>query len=92
MEQEDILDLAERIQSRGRLKIDLLINNTNLADKTTPEMVERGEQTVLRCAESMKISQVYTTGEKAVLDRCRLQTPAMAIERYMVPEWMEDQE
>ena len=92
MEQEDILDLAERIQNRGRLKIDLLINNTNLAGETSPEMVERGEQTVLRCAERMRVSRVCTTGKKTVLDRCRLRTPAMTIERYMVPEWMVEQE
>ena len=92
MEQEDILDLAERIQNRGRLKIDLLINNTNLADETTPEMVEHGEQTVLRCAEHMGIGRVCTAGMKAVLDRCRLRTPMMAIKRYMVPEWMVEPE
>ena len=92
MEDDDISDLAERIQNRGRLKIDLFINNTNLADKTTTEMVERGEKTVLRCAARMGVKRVITTGVKAVLNSCRLQTPAMVIERYMVPEWMEAQE
>ena len=40
MEDADILDLAERIRKRGRLEIDILINNTNLADETTPMMIE----------------------------------------------------
>ena len=92
MEEDDILDLAGRIQSRGRLKIDLFINNTNLADETTPEMVEKGEKTVLACAERFGVSRVFTSGKKNVLDRCRLQTPVMEIERYMVPEWMVEQE
>ena len=41
---DEILDLAQRIQNRGRLKIDLIINNTNLADETTTEMIEEGEK------------------------------------------------
>lgn len=90
MEEDDILDLANRIESRGRLRIDLLINNTNLANETTPEMVENGEKIVLRCAESLGIRQVVTTGKKEVLEQCKLKTPQAAIERYMVPEWMAD--
>ena len=54
-ETDEIIDLAERIQNRGRLKIDALINNTNLADRTEPEMIEKGEDTVLSCAEKLGI-------------------------------------
>ena len=92
MKEDDILDLAARIQNRGRLKIDLLINNTNLAGETTPEMVEGGERIVLKCAERIGTDRVLTAGKTDVLKRCSLQTKTMAIERYMVPEWMEEQE
>lgn len=92
MKEDDILDLAERIQNRGRLKIDILINNTNLAGETTPEMVENGEQIVLKCAERMGTDRVFTVGKTNVLECCKLRTRTMAIERYMVPEWMEEQE
>ena len=88
-EKNDIIDLAQRIENRGRLKIDVLINNTNLADQTEPEMVEAGEATVLECAERMGIRQIITAGKKEVLDRCRLITPTMTVKRYMAPEWME---
>lgn len=91
MEKNDILDLAERIQNRARLKIDLFINNTNLGDETTPEMVENGEKTVMACAKCFGVSQVFTAGKKDVLERCSLQTPVMEIARHMVPEWMEEQ-
>ncbi len=86
--EEDILELAERISHRGRLGVDLLINNTNLADATEPEMVEEGERIVLSCARRMGISQVLTSGEGAVLSRCALRTETLVIERKMVPEWM----
>ena len=91
MNEEDILDLAERIENRGRMKTDLLINNTNLSEETTPEMVEKGEETVLRCAERMKVQRVCTTGKKEILAQCRLRTPVLPIRRYMMPEWMVEQ-
>ena len=86
---EDILDLAGRIGARGRLGVDALVNNTNLADRTEPEMVERGELILLECAGRMGVKDIFTTGEAETLRRCRLQTSWMAIERRMVPEWME---
>ena len=88
-EADDIIDLAERIQNRGRLKIDLLINNTNLADRTEPGMIEQGEAVTLRCAERLGVRDVITAGKEEVLAQCRLSTPALKIRRYMAPEWME---
>ena len=88
-EKDEILDLALRIQNRGRLKIDLLINNTNLADETTAEMIEDGERTVLACAEALGGLPVITGGKQETLAKCRLSTPVFAVRRYMKPEWME---
>jgi len=88
-QKEEIIDLALRIQNRGRLKIDLLINNTNLADETTPEMVEEGEKTVLECAGMLDGIPVITAGKPEVLEKSRLGTPTCSIRRYMKPEWME---
>lgn len=90
MEEEDITDMARRIENRGRLRIDLLINNTNLADETTTEMIEKGEKTVLRCAEILGVPTVVTAGKPEILRLCRLQTPIMEMQRYMKPDWMED--
>lgn len=87
---DDILDLARRIENRGRLPIDILINNTNLADETTPQLVMEGENTVLECADRMGISRVITSGKQNVLEQCTLRTPKMKVRRYMAPEWMVD--
>lgn len=86
---DEIIDLAERIQNRGRLKIDVLVNNTNLADRTEPAMIEEGEKTVLSCAERLGVREVITAGKKEILEQCRLLTRVLEIRRYMVPEWME---
>ena len=88
-ETDEIIDLAERIMNRGRLKIDMLVNNTNLADMTEPEMIENGEKITLECAEKLGIKEVITAGKDSVLTRCRLKTPVVSIRRYMAPEWME---
>ncbi len=88
-EPDEIIDLAERIQNRGRLKIDMLINNTNRADMTEPRMIENGERVTLACAERLGMSEVITAGKEEILKKCRLQTPTMKIKRYMAPEWME---
>ena len=85
---EEIRELAERIENRGRLKIDILINNTNLAGQTTAQMIESGEETVLRCAEQLEVSQVFSSGTAEVLAHCRLRTPTLPVRRYMAPEWM----
>ncbi len=86
---EDILDLAERIGNRGRLGIDMMINNTNLADGTEPDMVEQGERIVLECAARMGVDRVMTSGMKRVLELCDLRTPLIYLDRKMKPEWME---
>lgn len=86
---EEILELAGRIQARGRLKIDRLLNNTNLAGETAAEMIERGEKICLECAARLGGIPVVTTGLQDVLDACRLSTERMALTRHMKPEWME---
>ena len=86
---EDITELAERIQSRGRLALDGLINNTNLAGRTTEEMLREGEEILLRCGKSMGLP-VMTAGQPEVLAAGRWRTDTLEIRRYMKPEWMEE--
>ena len=50
---EKIIRLQEEMEAHSRLKITGMINNTNLADETTPDMVKQGEETVLTCAEAL---------------------------------------
>ena len=88
---EDICELAERIRHRSRLSLDILLNNTNLAGRTMPEMLERGENIVFSCAEMLGVSRVFTTGLMEPLSQANLKGPAFSIRRRMVPEWMEDE-
>lgn len=87
--EEDITDLAERIMNRSRMRIGMMINNTNLADQTTTDMIRRGEEIVLSCAKKMGILYVATSGCENVLKNVRTSVPKIVIRRYMKPEWME---
>ncbi|MBP3637812.1 MAG: ParA family protein [Clostridia bacterium] len=82
---EDVVDLAQRIAARGRMDIDVIINNTNLADQTDADMVRMGRQVAEEAAKLL--------GVKRVVDAAmpELGIPgALPLNRHMAPEWMED--
>ena len=82
---EDVVDLAQRIAARGRMDIDVIINNTNLAEQTDADMVRTGRQVAEEAAKLL--------GVKRVVDAAmpELGIPgALPLNRHMAPEWMED--
>ena len=83
-------ELAQRIAARGRLQIDSIINNTNLAGETTPEMLRQGHQVVARAAEICGVDRVETCAMAEILAQCAELPNPMPMVRYMAPEWMED--
>lgn len=87
---EDIIDLAERITIRGRLKIDALINNTNLADRTTQDMLEKGGRIVNEVSGALGINNVLTAGQADLLKHLDHEKGTIEIQRMMVPEWMQE--
>lgn len=88
---EDITDLFGRIRERCRLEPDVLVNNTNFADKTVPEMLERGEMIAREAAVKLGIPDVVTSGLPEILSKARLTGKGLPIRRYMRPEWMADE-
>ena len=86
----DVIDLYERIRNRGRLEIDMIINNTNLAGETTPDMIEQGEAKAMECAHHLGIRQVCSSGMEDIIRQCRLQAPFFCVRRHMKPEWMDE--
>ena len=88
--EDDIIDLAVRIRDRSRMPVDLLINNTNLAGRTTADMIESGEKITAACARKMGVSCVVSAGMPGIIDEARCDSAKMSIRRHMVPEWMEN--
>jgi hypothetical protein len=61
---EDIAEMARRMEDRGRLKIDALVNNTNLSHETTPELILQGERIVQEAAALLGIPLEFTMARR----------------------------
>lgn len=82
---EDVVDLARRIAARGRMEIDVIINNTNLADQTEPDMLHMGRQVAEEAARLLGVSRVVDVAMPQLGV-----AGALPLTRHMAPEWMED--
>ena len=87
---QDIAELAGRIAARGRLTLDCLINNTNLAGETTAEQLRQGHQIVQAAAELCGVEQVRTSAPASLLAQCPELPGPLPIRRYMQLDWMVD--
>lgn len=87
---EDIAEMGQRIMQRGRLSIDVVINNTNLADLTEPDMLRAGHEEAVRAAAMLGAGRVITSGAASLLAQCPELPEPLTIRRHMAPEWMED--
>ena len=86
---EDAAELGRRIEQRGRMRIDMVINNTNLADCTTPEMILRGNEVACGAARLLGVECVVDAGMPELLRQSGL-PDGLPVARYMKPEWMEE--
>lgn len=82
---QDVAELAQRIAARGRMNIDMIINNTNLADQTDKPMVQLGHRVAEDAARLLGIPRVLDAAMP-----CLGIEGALPIVRHMAPEWMED--
>lgn len=93
--QEDATEAAEmlgQIEGVARLRIDGLVNNTNLARETTVADLEYGDAVCREITALTGIPLVLTTGEKRILDeyvRCGFEGETMAIRIFTRPDWLD---
>ena len=91
---EKIIRLQEEMEVHSRLKITGMINNTNLAQVTTPEELRDGYEMIRQVSEKTGVPVLYTTGKKAMLDLFLAEghdpryigTP-FPIDTYMARDW-----
>ena len=91
---EKIRHLQEEMEIHSRLKITGMINNTNLAQMTTPEELRDGYEMIKQVSELTGVPVKYTSGKKEMLDIFLSEghdpryigTP-MAIDTYMARDW-----
>ena len=91
---EKIIRLQEEIQVHSRLKITGMINNTNLAQATTPMELRDGYELIRKVSEETGVPVLYTSGKRKLLDVFLSEghdpqyigTP-LAIDTYMARDW-----
>ena len=91
---EKIIPLQEEMQIHSRLKITGMINNTNLAQMTTPAELRDGYEMIKQVSEITGVPVLYTSGRKEMLDIFLAEghdpkyigTP-MPIDTYMHRDW-----
>ena len=66
---ERIMHLQEEMQIHSRLKITGMINNTNLANMTTPAELRDGYEMLREVSDLTGIPVAYTSGTKDLLDQ-----------------------
>ena len=91
---EKIIRLQEEMEVHSRLKITGMINNTNLAQVTSPEELRDGYEMIRQVSEKTGVPVLYTSGKKAMLDLFLAEghdpryigTP-FPIDTYMARDW-----
>lgn len=91
---EKLIKLQEDMQRYSRLKITGMINNTNLAQLTTPAELRDGYELIRQVSEKTGVPVKFTSGKKEMLDIFLAEghdpkyigTP-IAIDTYMQRDW-----
>lgn len=89
---QSILELISRIENRARMKVSLLVNNTNLGRDTTPEDILWGKEITQQVAQSIPCEGAFHGVAAHLLDQMPqdIQEAAFPITPYMRPEWLDD--
>ncbi len=82
---DEIVRNVNKISTVARTKIDYLINNTNIADETTPEMIREGEEMIKEVSEYLEIPVAFTAvGEEIEFKGIY---PVFKLKRYFTNPW-----
>ena len=65
---ESILELMAQVEDSSRLKIDGIINNTNLANETTAEVLASSYDVIKEVSQKTGLRVCYTAGTRDVLE------------------------
>lgn len=86
---EEIADVAREMEQRGRIRIDALVNCTNLSYETTPEVVLEGERIVLAAASRLGVPVEFTAARRDLADEVAKQSSVavMPLDIYIKPIW-----
>jgi len=91
---EQIIELLKAIESRSRLKVTDLINNTNLMHETNLSHLLEGQVVVERVSEKLNIPIAYISGVVSVIEKLPEEYSSIGfpIDIYLHPPWDRDGE
>lgn len=86
--------MLEDIQAKARIKVDAIINNTNMARSTTVEDILYGHKVALELSRICKLPIQYISGRRDILEQFNalntgIDIPRLAIDIYMRPDWLD---
>lgn len=93
--QRELLDavaMLNQIQANARLRIDALINNTNLATETTVEDLAEGYEFCKTLAERVELPIAFTSGRAELLEQFQnmgYSKEVFPIQIYTRPDWLD---
>ncbi len=86
----ELLALIKSVEYTSGIEIDYLINNTNFAEFTKSEDIEKGVQLTELVAKKLNKEFIYTTiWEKLIVDEKQQKYPIKKIRRFMLKPWEE---
>lgn len=85
----EIAQTARDMAARGRIRVDALVNCTNLSYETTPEVVLEGEQIVREAAALLGIPLEFTAARRDLCEMVAQGSSAavMPLDIYIKPVW-----
>ncbi len=92
---EEIIDMMEQISARVRLKVDGLINNTNLGRESSVEDLLYGQKVCKEVSVKTGTPILYVSGKPEILaafDKAGYETPQIPLSIYTFPDWLVDAE
>lgn len=84
-EPEDVYEILKEIEFASRLKVTKLINNTNVKEATTAEIVEKSMEKAKKAEQLTKIPLMCVSGTKEVLKN--IDGPKMELELNLTFPW-----
>jgi len=81
----EIVRNVKKVSQSGRIKIDYLVNNTNISSETSVKDIERGEEIIAKASEYLEIPVAFSAVKDGINFSGRFQV--FKIKRYLRNPW-----
>ncbi len=83
---DEVVELMYEIEAAARMKHTAVVNNTNLGNETTHEIVEASEEFAAKTAEAVGLPVMYTTCPEEIAELCEIED-IFPVKIYVKPLW-----